>query len=170
MVPRKLWVSENFSPISATFVPSLGGSFFACLVQKSLESRARIFKQGSQRVSDFTICHPLHWLLPHVSGVNLSAWLMFLPHTLRHGTSSQDVFFLPLQGNVAVAMSPFTVSKRKSSSVSSSGTKRFKTTSSVVSNEDPDRPIVYSDGCCTKNGRHGARAGVGVYWSQEHPK
>ena len=31
---------------------------FSCLVQKSLESWARIFKQGSRRVSDFTIYHP----------------------------------------------------------------------------------------------------------------
>ncbi|XP_068678343.1 ribonuclease H1-like [Montipora foliosa] len=33
-----------------------------------------------------------------------------------------------------------------------------------------DRPIVYTDGCCTKNGRRGARAGVGVYWGPEHSK
>ena len=33
-----------------------------------------------------------------------------------------------------------------------------------------DQPIVYTDGCCTKNGRQGARAGVGVYWGPGHSK
>ncbi|XP_053470110.1 ribonuclease H1 isoform X1 [Ictalurus furcatus] len=32
-----------------------------------------------------------------------------------------------------------------------------------------DAVVVYTDGCCTKNGRHGARAGIGVYWGPSHP-
>ncbi|XP_060722375.1 ribonuclease H1 isoform X1 [Tachysurus vachellii] len=31
-----------------------------------------------------------------------------------------------------------------------------------------DAVVVYTDGCCTKNGRHGARAGIGVYWGPNH--
>lgn len=27
-----------------------------------------------------------------------------------------------------------------------------------------DRVVVYTDGCCIKNGRYGAKAGIGVYW------
>lgn len=33
-----------------------------------------------------------------------------------------------------------------------------------------DRVVVYTDGCCTSNGRRGARAGLGVYWGPQHPK
>ncbi|XP_077566504.1 ribonuclease H1 isoform X2 [Stigmatopora nigra] len=29
--------------------------------------------------------------------------------------------------------------------------------------------VVYTDGCCSRNGRRGARAGIGVYWGPEHP-
>ncbi|XP_030626399.1 ribonuclease H1 [Chanos chanos] len=32
-----------------------------------------------------------------------------------------------------------------------------------------DAVVVYTDGCCTGNGRDGARAGIGVYWGQDHP-
>ena len=63
MVPRKPWVSEKFSSISESrqrFYKVSEAHFFSCLGQKSLESQARIFKQGSRRVSDFTIHHPLN--------------------------------------------------------------------------------------------------------------
>ncbi|XP_047735673.1 ribonuclease H1 [Hyalella azteca] len=29
--------------------------------------------------------------------------------------------------------------------------------------------VVYTDGCCEMNGRHGARAGIGVYFGEENP-
>ncbi|XP_064195852.1 ribonuclease H1 isoform X1 [Anguilla rostrata] len=29
--------------------------------------------------------------------------------------------------------------------------------------------VVYTDGCCSGNGKHGARAGIGVYWGPDHP-
>jgi len=32
------------------------------------------------------------------------------------------------------------------------------------SSSDSSHAVVYSDGCCTRNGRAGAKAGVGVYW------
>ncbi|MCI4389532.1 hypothetical protein PGIGA_G00099160 [Pangasianodon gigas] len=32
-----------------------------------------------------------------------------------------------------------------------------------------DAVVVYTDGCCTKNGKDGARAGIGVYWGPDHP-
>ncbi|XP_016347981.1 ribonuclease H1-like [Sinocyclocheilus anshuiensis] len=32
-----------------------------------------------------------------------------------------------------------------------------------------DAAVVYTDGCCTANGRAGARAGIGVYWGRDHP-
>lgn len=30
--------------------------------------------------------------------------------------------------------------------------------------------VVYSDGCCTNNGKYGAKAGIGVYWGPEHKR
>ena len=35
---------------------------------------------------------------------------------------------------------------------------------------DPERVVVYSDGCCFNNGRHGAKAGIGVYWGDGDPR
>uniref|UniRef100_A0A3Q3QL90 Ribonuclease H1 n=1 Tax=Monopterus albus TaxID=43700 RepID=A0A3Q3QL90_MONAL len=32
-----------------------------------------------------------------------------------------------------------------------------------------DAVVVYTDGCCSANGCKGARAGIGVYWGQNHP-
>ncbi|XP_041419910.1 ribonuclease H1 S homeolog isoform X2 [Xenopus laevis] len=32
-----------------------------------------------------------------------------------------------------------------------------------------DAAVVYTDGCCSGNGRVKARAGIGVYWGQGHP-
>ncbi|ELK13954.1 ribonuclease H1 isoform X1 [Pteropus alecto] len=32
-----------------------------------------------------------------------------------------------------------------------------------------EHAIVYTDGCCSRNGRHRARAGIGVYWGPGHP-
>lgn len=29
--------------------------------------------------------------------------------------------------------------------------------------------VVYTDGCCASNGRFDARAGIGVYWGENHP-
>uniref|UniRef100_A0A8C1MGL5 Ribonuclease H1 n=2 Tax=Cyprinus carpio TaxID=7962 RepID=A0A8C1MGL5_CYPCA len=32
-----------------------------------------------------------------------------------------------------------------------------------------DAVVVYTDGCCSANGKKGARAGIGVYWGRDHP-
>ncbi|CAN9507335.1 unnamed protein product [Ophioblennius macclurei] len=32
-----------------------------------------------------------------------------------------------------------------------------------------DAVVVYTDGCCSANGRKRARAGIGVYWGRNHP-
>lgn len=44
---------------------------------------------------------------------------------------------------------------------------------SSLSNDDSssgDRPVVYTDGGCTKNGKKGARAGIGVYWGPKNTR
>ncbi|KAK9531899.1 hypothetical protein VZT92_011291 [Zoarces viviparus] len=32
-----------------------------------------------------------------------------------------------------------------------------------------DAVVVYTDGCCSRNGQKGAQAGIGVYWGHNHP-
>ncbi|VDN54142.1 unnamed protein product [Dracunculus medinensis] len=34
---------------------------------------------------------------------------------------------------------------------------------------DIGAPIVYTDGACSANGRRGAKAGIGVFWGDDHP-
>ena len=44
---------------------------------------------------------------------------------------------------------------------------------SSLSNDESssgDRPVVYTDGGCTKNGKKGARAGIGVYWGPKNTR
>ncbi|XP_057208795.1 ribonuclease H1 isoform X2 [Triplophysa rosa] len=48
-----------------------------------------------------------------------------------------------------------------------------KPTASAVSSDGftymGDAVVVYTDGCCSANGKIGARAGIGVYWGRDHP-
>uniref|UniRef100_V9KXM5 Ribonuclease H1 n=1 Tax=Callorhinchus milii TaxID=7868 RepID=V9KXM5_CALMI len=52
--------------------------------------------------------------------------------------------------------------------------KRFKSTDENSTSELKftymgDAVVVYTDGCCTCNGRKRSRAGIGVYWGYAHP-
>ncbi|KAJ8270995.1 hypothetical protein GJAV_G00121590 [Gymnothorax javanicus] len=59
--------------------------------------------------------------------------------------------------------------------------KRFKCTEGEVQKPCSQQPsadgftymgdavVVYTDGCCSSNGKTGARAGIGVYWGPDHP-
>ncbi|XP_046308027.1 ribonuclease H1 isoform X3 [Marmota monax] len=40
---------------------------------------------------------------------------------------------------------------------------------SVSPDGEGDSVVVYTDGCCSSNGRRRARAGIGVYWGPGHP-
>ncbi|XP_071510158.1 ribonuclease H1-like [Diadema antillarum] len=44
-----------------------------------------------------------------------------------------------------------------------------KTIQQPSASEHASGLVVYTDGACTHNGAHGARAGIGVYWGDEHP-
>lgn len=60
-----------------------------------------------------------------------------------------------------------------SSSVASSGWTSWSSLSSSSNSRESSsnsRPVVYTDGCCSKNGRNGARAGIGVYWGPENTR
>ncbi|KAM3958281.1 ribonuclease H1 [Aphomia sociella] len=48
--------------------------------------------------------------------------------------------------------------------------KRRKSDNNYDFDEDNDGFVqVYTDGACSANGRHGARAGIGIYFGEEHP-
>ncbi|XP_075872059.1 ribonuclease H1 isoform X2 [Nelusetta ayraudi] len=62
------------------------------------------------------------------------------------------------------------------SSAASSGSSASSSGSSASSGSSPDgftymgdAVVVYTDGCCSANGKKGARAGIGVYWGCNHP-
>ncbi|XP_040920976.1 ribonuclease H1 isoform X2 [Toxotes jaculatrix] len=50
---------------------------------------------------------------------------------------------------------------KQSESSSSESTDRFTYMGDAV--------VVYTDGCCSNNGKHKAKAGIGVYWGHNHP-
>lgn len=72
--------------------------------------------------------------------------------------------------NSTKTSSSFKHYKPSSPSFSYSGGVPFSSlsSSSVNATSTTSRPVVYTDGCCTKNGRYGARAGIGVYWGPGH--
>ncbi|XP_077990851.1 ribonuclease H1-like [Glandiceps talaboti] len=55
-------------------------------------------------------------------------------------------------------------------SLSSGNQQQRKSKRPKIDLNTANRVAVYTDGCCTSNGRRGARAGIGVYWGPEHPK
>ncbi|XP_063968630.1 ribonuclease H1-like [Lytechinus pictus] len=47
--------------------------------------------------------------------------------------------------------------------------KKRRTASAPTSGDSSGSLVVYTDGACTHNGRRGAKAGLGVYWGDDHP-
>ena len=39
----------------------------------------------------------------------------------------------------------------------------------TTAGDDSGGVTVYTDGACVNNGRHSAKAGIGVYWGPDHP-
>ena len=39
----------------------------------------------------------------------------------------------------------------------------------LISESSGGRAVVYTDGSCCGNGKKEARAGIGVYWGEDHP-
>ena len=71
---------------------------------------------------------------------------------------------------------PRGVKYNKPSSTNSVASSSWTSWSSASSSSDSresssnSRPVVYTDGCCSKNGRNGARAGIGVYWGPKNTR
>ncbi|KAJ7341830.1 hypothetical protein JRQ81_007194 [Phrynocephalus forsythii] len=82
-------------------------------------------------------------------------------------------------GNKSTTWSDYRSYKRPNEETSETqqGRKRVKYTEVPHSSSEDkgkfsytgDYAVVYTDGCCASNGRHQARAGMGVYWGPGHP-
>ncbi|XP_054855222.1 ribonuclease H1 isoform X1 [Eublepharis macularius] len=80
-------------------------------------------------------------------------------------------------GNKTTFWSDYSSYKRPSEEPTESKRKRKRTKYTEVPDTTSgnslsymgDYAVVYTDGCCSSNGRHKARAGTGVYWGPAHP-
>jgi ribonuclease HI len=54
------------------------------------------------------------------------------------------------------------------SSYSSNSFKASNRLSNKSTDDSNERPIVYTDGACERNGFEGAKGGIGVYWGEGH--
>ncbi|XP_070705530.1 ribonuclease H1 [Pempheris klunzingeri] len=85
------------------------------------------------------------------------------------------VNLLPKRGPEPLEYIPLGKKRSHSNEEAESHPKRVKQSESSSSESTDgftymgDAVVVYTDGCCTANGRKGARAGIGVYWGRHHP-
>ncbi|XP_070781913.1 ribonuclease H1 isoform X1 [Enoplosus armatus] len=86
-----------------------------------------------------------------------------------------DVTLLPKRGPEPLEYIPLGKKRCHSDEEAESHPKRVKQSESSSSESTDgftymgDAVVVYTDGCCSANGRKGARAGIGVYWGCNHP-
>lgn len=86
-----------------------------------------------------------------------------------------DVSLLPKRGPEPLEYIPLGKKRCHSETTEESNPKRIKPAESSSSERIDgftymgDAVVVYTDGCCSYNGRLGARAGIGVYWGNDHP-
>ncbi|XP_041814590.1 ribonuclease H1 isoform X1 [Chelmon rostratus] len=107
-----------------------------------------------------------------VRGVELSA-----PQDLKKVTQNVElaVSSLPKRGPEPLEYIPIGKKRCYSHEETESHPKRVKQSESSSSESTDgftymgDAVVVYTDGCCSANGRRGARAGIGVYWGCNHP-
>lgn len=90
------------------------------------------------------------------------------------GTTEPDPSLLPKRGPEPLEYIPLG-RKRCRPEEAGEPPKRIKASSTSSSQSSDgftymgDAVVVYTDGCCSANGRSGARAGIGVFWGPNHP-
>ncbi|KAM9703311.1 ribonuclease H1 isoform 2-T2 [Menidia menidia] len=90
-------------------------------------------------------------------------------------SAEADVSLLPKRGPEPLEYIPLGKKRSLSDGGAEQKPKRAKPETSPLSGSPDgftymgDAVVVYTDGCCSANGRVGARAGIGVYWGPEHP-
>ncbi|XP_029352279.1 ribonuclease H1 isoform X1 [Echeneis naucrates] len=107
-----------------------------------------------------------------VRGVDVSAG----PPLKKEAQSGESAAaYLPKRGHEALEYIPLGKKRCHPEEEEASSPKRVKQSESSTSvSKDGftymgDAVVVYTDGCCSGNGRNGARAGIGVYWGPDHP-
>lgn len=87
----------------------------------------------------------------------------------------QAVISLPKRGPEPLEYIPIGKKRCHSDEKAESHPKRVKQSESSSSESTDgftymgDAVVVYTDGCCSANGKRRARAGIGVYWGDNHP-
>ncbi|XP_026197992.1 ribonuclease H1 isoform X2 [Anabas testudineus] len=106
-----------------------------------------------------------------VRGVELSA-----PPQLKTAQSAaSDLTLLPKRGPEPLEYIPLGKKRCHSNEEAESSPKRVKQSESSSLDSTNgftymgDAVVVYTDGCCSGNGKSSARAGIGVYWGHNHP-
>ncbi|KAM3602943.1 uncharacterized protein V6R79_013642 [Siganus canaliculatus] len=90
-------------------------------------------------------------------------------------TVEPDFSLLPKRGPEALEYIPLGKKRCLSEAETETPPKRVKPSESASSQSTDgftymgDAVVVYTDGCCSANGKRGARAGIGVYWGHGHP-
>ncbi|CAL8233982.1 unnamed protein product [Boreogadus saida] len=121
------------------------------------------------------------------------AWAFFrgvkqaaVPTPVKASSSGASFSLLPKRGPEPLNYIPIGQKRCYSNKEAESPSKRLKgsvessppesSCSSSCSSEEGDgftrmgdAVVVYTDGCCSNNGRKGAKAGIGVYWGPNHP-
>lgn len=67
------------------------------------------------------------------------------------------------------SLSPDSTEGKKKELVEEPQVKANKRLHESLNEVEGDFVVVYTDGCCSSNGRRRARAGIGVYWGPGHP-
>ncbi|XP_071323770.1 ribonuclease H1 isoform X2 [Trachinotus anak] len=151
-----------FYAVQKGFKPGVYKSWDECKSQVDKFPSASFKKFASERDA---------WAF--VRGVELSG----APDVKKAQSQSAEsvVALLPRKGPEALEYIPLGKKRCRSEEEVVSPPKRVKQSESSSSGSTDgftymgDAVVVYTDGCCSANGKSGARAGIGVYWGHNHP-
>ncbi|XP_068609759.1 ribonuclease H1 [Brachionichthys hirsutus] len=155
--------AKFFYAVRKGFRPGVYSSWEECKSQVDKFPAAVFMKFGLERDA---------WAF--VRGVEPSA-----PSGLKKGAqpaeAEPDAGLLPRRGPEPLEYFPLGRKRRQADEEVDTRPKRLKGSEPRGSESPPgftymgDAVAVYTDGCCSGNGKRGARAGIGVYWGRDHP-
>ncbi|XP_039981344.1 ribonuclease H1 isoform X2 [Xiphias gladius] len=150
-----------FYAVKKGFKPGVYNSWDECKSQVDKFPSASFKKFASERDA---------WA--YIRGVELSG----APQVTKAQSVESGVSLLPKRGPEPLEYIPLGKKRCRSDNeevVSPPKQVKRSESSSSVSTDGftymGDAVVVYTDGCCTANGKSRARAGIGVYWGHNHP-
>ncbi|XP_071323772.1 ribonuclease H1 isoform X4 [Trachinotus anak] len=152
-----------FYAVQKGFKPGVYKSWDECKSQVDKFPSASFKKFASERDA---------WAF--VRGVELSG-APDVKKAAQSQSAESVVALLPRKGPEALEYIPLGKKRCRSEEEVVSPPKRVKQSESSSSGSTDgftymgDAVVVYTDGCCSANGKSGARAGIGVYWGHNHP-